>query len=55
MDATEIARNAVKLGCLTARIMMTDDLPYADAKAIARAGLAEHGTDFARIYGIEIN
>ena len=54
MTATEIASNAVKLGCLAAKIAMTDDLPWADALAVAKAGLTDHGTDFARIYGVTI-
>ena len=54
MTATEIASNAVKLGCLAAKIAMTDDLAWADALAVAKAGLADHGTDFARIYGVTI-
>ena len=54
MTATEIARNAVKLGCLAAKIAMTDDLPWADALAVAKAGLTDHGPAFARIYGVTI-
>ena len=48
------ARNAVKLGCLAAKIAMTDDLAWADALAVAKAGLTDHGPAFAAIYGVTI-
>ena len=51
---TRLTGSGIPAGCIAAKLMDADGLPYSEAILIARAGLAEFGREFADLFHVKV-